>query len=74
MSVKTLQNYSISSSLDTINNLFSKFGEEKLLSLNDNKNIKNLYEQLKFINQVCKFTNTQGVLIDNQRLSTDSSY
>ena len=40
MSVKTLQNYSISSSVDTIKNLFAKFKEEKLLSTEDNQNIK----------------------------------
>ena len=31
MSVKTLQNYALSSSLDAIKNLFAKFKEEKLL-------------------------------------------
>jgi hypothetical protein len=56
MSVKTLQNYAISSSLDTIKNLFAKFKEEKLLSIRDNQNIKNLNEQLKLVNQVCKST------------------
>lgn len=60
MSVKTLQNYAIKSSLDTVKNLFAKFKKEKLLSIQDNENIKNLIEQLKLINQVCK--------------STDSSY
>ena len=74
MSVKTLQNYAISSSLDTISNLFSKFKEEKLLSMKDNQNIKNLNEQLNLVKQVCKSTNTQRVLIDNQRLSTDVNY
>ena len=58
MSVKTLQNYSIKSSLDTVKNLFAKFKEEKLLSIQDNENIKNLIEQSKLINQVCKSTNT----------------
>ena len=60
MNVKTLQNYAISSSIETVKNLFAKFKEEKLLSIQDNQNIQNLNEQLKLINQVCK--------------STDSSY
>jgi len=60
MSVKTLQNYAISSSLDTIKNLFAKFKEEKILSIQDNQNIQNLNEQLNLVKQVCK--------------STDSSY
>ena len=52
MSVKTLQNYSISSSLDTIKNLFAKFKKEKLLSIEDNQNIKNLIEQLSLVNEI----------------------
>jgi len=54
MNVKTLQNYAISSSIETVKNLFVKFKEEKLLSIQDNQNIQNLNEQLKLINQVCK--------------------
>ena len=56
MSVKTLQNYAISSSLDTISNLFVKFKKEKLLSIKDNQNIENLNEQLKLVKQVCNST------------------
>ena len=56
MSVKTLQNYAISSSLDTISKLFVKFKKEKLLSIKDNQNIENLNEQLKLVKQVCNST------------------
>ena len=58
MSVKTLQNYALSSSLDAIKNLFAKFKEEKLLLIQDNQNIKNLNEQLNIIKNVSKLTNT----------------
>lgn len=58
MSVKTLQNYALSSSLDAIKNLFAKFKEEKLLLIQDNQNIKNLNEQLNIIKIVSKSTNT----------------
>jgi hypothetical protein len=71
MSVKTLQNYSISSSLDTIKNLFAKFKKEKLLSIEDDQNMKNLIEQLKLVNEVCKSTNTSYSKYKLQELKSE---
>ena len=71
MSVKTLQNYTISSSIETVNNLFAKFKEEKLLSIQDNQNIQNLNEQLKLINQVCKSTDSSYSLYKLRELKNE---
>ena len=71
MSVKTLQNYTISSSIETVNNLFAKFKEEKLLSIQDNQNIQNLNEQLKLINQVCKSTDSSYSIYTLQELKNE---
>ena len=55
MSIKSLQNISLIGSLDYINNLFDEFREQKLLSIEENINLKNLNT---YIDNLNKMTNS----------------
>ena len=52
MSIKSLQNISLIGSLDYVNILFDEFIEQKLLSIEENINLKNLNTYINNLNEL----------------------